>query len=81
MNINYSNKQFAEDNFFVLYDVYDNIVCYYDNFKELKHSFSGYRLRDLKRRFIVSKYDYILVIFHNVIHKLYTFTDDALIYV
>lgn len=31
-----TSKKFRKDNYFVLYDFNDNIICYFDNFEELR---------------------------------------------
>lgn len=62
-----------EKNYFVLYDVNDNIICYIDNIYELVNYLPNYRLRDIKRRFLNSKFGYIGIVIDNVIYKLYRF--------
>ena len=42
----YKSKTFKNDNFFVLYDINDNIIAYFDSFVELSKIFN-YRLCDL----------------------------------
>lgn len=62
-----------ENNYFVLYDFNDNIICYIDNIYELVNYLPNYRLRDIKRRFLNSKVGYIGIVIDNVIYKLYRF--------
>ena len=34
----YSSKQLKNNNYFILYDMNDNVICYFDNYNELsKH--------------------------------------------
>ena len=44
--MNYKIKKFRNENYFVLYDLSDNIVCYFNDFNELS-KFVSYSLRDL----------------------------------
>lgn len=57
--------------YFVLYDLEDNIVCYFDNIYEVKRYLPNYRLRDIKRRFFNS--DFIKIIIFGRTYKLYHF--------
>lgn len=68
----YKSKIFREENYFVLYDLNDNIVCYYDNFNELS-SILNYRLSDLVHEYNRNKTDNIIVIIDNIKYKLATF--------
>lgn len=69
----YTSKTFRKENYFVLYDMNDNIVCYFDNFEELSKQFN-YRLSDLVYQFN-RKGSIIDVIINNKYYKLCTFVD------
>lgn len=47
--LRYTSKK-TVDNYFILYDMDDIIVCYFDNFKELS-KYINYRYRDLVYEF------------------------------
>lgn len=70
--MNYNSKTFRKENYFILYDLNDNIICYYDNFSELA-SILNYRLSDLVHEYNRNKTDNIIVIINNVKYKLATF--------
>ncbi len=70
--MNYNSKTFRKENYFILYDLNDNIICYYDNFSELS-SILNYRLSDLVHEYNRNKTDNIIVIINNVKYKLATF--------
>lgn len=70
--MNYNSKTFGKENYFILYDLNDNIICYYDNFSELS-SILNYRLSDLVHEYNRNKTDNIIVIINNVKYKLATF--------
>jgi hypothetical protein len=70
--LNYNSKTFRKENYFILYDLNDNIICYYDNFSELS-SILNYRLSDLVHEYNRNKTDNIIVIINNVKYKLATF--------
>lgn len=59
--------------YFVVYDYNDNIVCYFDDFNELKRYLPNYRDRDIRRRFLKSKENFINIIIENTIYKVYKF--------
>jgi len=66
----YTSKKFRKNNSFVLYDINDNIVCYFDNFEELsKHL--NYPCGELVRRFNVCG-DLIPIRIEGIMYKLYT---------
>lgn len=63
-------KTFRKDNYFVLYDFNDNIICYFDNFDELsKHL--NYECKYLVHKFNVYG-NLIHIVINNVMYKLYT---------
>ncbi len=70
--MNYKSKKFINENYFVLYDLNDNIVCYYDNFYELS-KILNYCLSDLVHEYNRNKTNIITVIISNVKYKLATF--------
>lgn len=70
----YRIKEFRKSNFFILYDLEDNIICYFDNFKELSRIFN-YKVRDLVHEFNRHSSDRIIVVINNQKYRLITFTD------
>ena len=71
----YRSKDFRVNNHFILYDDFDNIICYFDNFKELSKYFN-YRLSDIVRNY--NKYgidDMIKININNCRYNLFTFID------
>lgn len=70
--------------FFVLYDWYDNLVCYFDNVNELcsflidKFKYKRFRVADLAYWLKHSKYDYIQIQKCGNLLKLYCFDDNEL---
>lgn len=70
--MNYRSKTFKNDNYFVLYDLRDNVVCYFENFEELSKIIS-YRLSDLVHEYNRYNTNNITVIIDNQKYKLATF--------
>lgn len=68
----YKSKTFKHDNYFILYDLNDSIICYFDNFSELSKVLN-YRLCDLVHEYNRNKTDNIVVIIDNTKYKLATF--------
>ena len=68
----YKSKTFKEKNYFILYDLSDNIICYFDNFKELS-KYINYRLSDLVHEFNRNSTDSITIVIDNTKYKLATF--------
>ena len=68
----YKSKLFRKNNYFVLYDMKDNILCYYDNFNDLSKVLN-YRLSDLVYNYNRNKSNIIIVIINDVKYKLATF--------
>lgn len=66
------SRKFRSDNYFILYDLTDNIICYFDNFEELSKVIS-YRLSDLVHEFNRQNTDNITVIIDNKKYRLATF--------
>lgn len=72
--MHYRTKEFKNNNFFILYDLNDNIICYFDNFKELSRIFN-YKVTDLVHEFNRHSSDRIIVVINNSKYRLVTFTD------
>lgn len=68
----YTSKDFRKNNAFVLYDMNDNLICYFDNFNELS-KIIGLQLRNIVINFKESKNNCICVVLDNKFYKLYTF--------
>lgn len=49
----YKSKDFKINNYFVLYDINDTIICYFDNFKELS-KYINYKVNNLVRLYNIS---------------------------
>lgn len=70
--MNYKSKSFRDKNYFILYDLNDNIVCYYDNFNELNKKINisiTYLIRELNR----NKTNIKIIEINNKKYKLATF--------
>lgn len=67
----YSSKK-SVDNYFVLYDSNDEIVCYFNDFKELS-KYINYRYRDLVYEFNNKNTNVIKVIIDNKKYELAIF--------
>lgn len=70
--LNYKSKLFREKNYFVLYDLNDDIICYFDSFNDLSRILH-YRLSDLVHEYNRNKTNNIVVIINNKKYKLATF--------
>jgi len=70
--LNYKIKTFKNNNYFILYDLNDNIICYFDNFTELS-KYISYSLRDLIREYNRNKSNIKIIIINNQKYKLATF--------
>ena len=68
----YKSKSFKNENFFVLYDMNDNIVSYFNDFEELTKVLN-YVLKDLVHQYNRNETDIITVIIGNKKYKLATF--------
>ena len=73
--MNYRSKTFIYNNYFVLYDLNDNIICYYDSFVEL-YKIINYKLSDLVREYNRNHTNILTVIVENKKYKLATFEDN-----
>ena len=71
----YCSKQFKHENYFVLYDLNDNIIAYFDNFVELSKIFN-YRLCDLVFQFNKIGKNIVIVVIDNKKYKLVTFKGE-----
>lgn len=69
----YKSKTFRKNNYFVLYDLNDDIVCYYDNVEDLFKDFK-YQLNKLVYEFNRYNTNVITVIINNKKYKLATFS-------
>ncbi len=58
--------------FYVLYDLYDNIICYFDNLNEFSIKF-GYPIKELNRKYRKSSNQSINLIINNMYYKLFCF--------
>lgn len=67
----YNSKTF-KNNSFILYDLNDEIVCYFDNFTELS-KYINYRLSNLVQKYNLNQSDVIPIIIDNKTYKLATF--------
>lgn len=70
----YSSKKFKKDNYFTLYDKNDNLICYFNNFKELSNIIN-YNARNLLKEFNKKKKNFIYIETQKEKYKLYTFCD------
>ena len=70
--MNFNSKTFKENNYFVLYDLNDNIICYFDNFYELS-KYLDYQLRNLVYQYNATASNIITVIIQKRKYKLATF--------
>lgn len=58
--------------YFVMYDLFDNLVCYYSNIYELTTKLH-YQVKEIKRKFKNSKSNVININVNNVRYKVYKF--------
>lgn len=65
-------KEFRKNNYFVLYDLNDEVICYFDNFKELS-KYINYRPNDLAKQFNKNNTDVINIMVDNQKLRLATF--------
>lgn len=72
----YNSKDFLKQNYFVLYDINDNILYYFDNFTELSKIFN-YRLYNLVHHYNISDTNVINVVIDNQKYKLATFVAEG----
>lgn len=68
----YKSKKFKKDNYFILYDLSDNIICYFDNFNELS-KILPYKVNNLVYEFNHRNTNPIVVFINNKKYKLATF--------
>lgn len=78
-----NSAYFKQENvFFILYDFYDNVVCYFDNVFELISFYRSFGnntcISDITYLFNRSSYDYIQFQRFDDLCKLYFYTDDEL---
>ena len=60
--------------YFVLYDLNDNIICYFDNDIEFS-VYSGLRVKDINYKFRHAMYDFVYCDIENTRFKLFRFED------
>ena len=72
--MSYSSKSFKQKNFFILYDEKDNLICYFDNFTELK-KYTKLRIQDIVKKFKQTK-EFIKITIEKKEYKLYTYIDE-----
>ncbi len=66
------SKDFRKNNYFVLYDLNDEVVCYFDDFNELS-KYISYRLSDLVHEYNRHNTNIINIIIDNKKLRLATF--------
>lgn len=69
----YSTKQVRKNNFFVLYNSDEQVVCYFHNFEELS-KYINYKLKDLVHEFNRNNTDIINIIIDNKKYELAIFS-------
>lgn len=69
----YFTKQVRKNNFFVLYNSDEQVVCYFDNFEELS-KYINYKLNDLVHEFNRNNTDIINIIIDNKKYELAIFS-------
>lgn len=68
----FKSKTFKENNYFVLYDLSDNIICYYDNFNDLSRVIN-YSVKDLVHQYNRQNTNNIIVVIDSIKYRLATF--------
>ncbi len=68
----YCSKKFKNENYFVSYDLNDNIISFFDSFAELSKIFD-YDLRNLVYQYNKNQADIITIIIGHQKYKLATF--------
>ena len=58
--------------YYILYDLNDNIICYFDNLFEISKKF-GYPIKELNRKYRKSLDNSINLVLENVYYKLFCF--------
>ena len=68
-------KDFRKNNYFVLYDLNDEVVCYLKNWEELHNKYlKNYRPNDLAKQFNQNNTDIINIVIDNKKLRLATFS-------
>lgn len=70
--MNFNSKEFRKNNYFVLYDSNDEIICYFNDFNELL-KYINYRLSDLVHEYNRHNNNIINIVIDNKKYKLATF--------
>lgn len=65
-------NEFRKNNYFILYDSNDEVICYFDNFRELS-KYINYRPNDLAKQFNKINSNIITIIIENKMLRLATF--------
>lgn len=68
----YKNKTFKNNNYFILYDMEDNIICYFDNANELCNK-TNLTINYLIREFNRNKSNTKIIIINEKKYRLATF--------
>lgn len=59
--------------YFLLYDLDDNIICYFNDIKEISIKYN-YEIKELNRKFKNSLFNYIILHLDSHTYKLYKFS-------
>lgn len=70
----YNSKNFRQNNYFTLYDLEDNFLCYFDNYDELKRV-TNLTIQKIVYYFNHTREDFVKIVVDNSWCKLYTFTN------
>lgn len=71
----YKSKDFKKNNYFVLYDINDEIICYIDNWKELHNKYlKNYEIRNLVFEYNRNNTNIINIVIDNKKLRLATFS-------
>ena len=69
-----NSKDFRNNNYFILYDLNDEVICYLDNWEELHNKYlKNYALRNLVYQFNNNKTNVITIIINHKEFKLATY--------
>lgn len=69
-------SKIIRENHYVLYDMKDNIIKYYENYDELKKDIN-YHERNLACRFNKNRSDKIYIVIDKTMYQLYTFSEKG----
>jgi len=69
-----NSKDFRNNNYFILYDLNDEVICYLDSWEELHNKYlKNYALRNLVYQFNNNKTNVITIIINHKEFKLATY--------